>query len=85
MPVFNRLPPLYCTRSFSFESAEFIVTPAPAATVTWPAPMAAKSITVPVGKAVVLFGGTVAVMAAAFDSVTKSLASDNAKVYVVQT
>jgi hypothetical protein len=81
--VFNKLPPEYCTRSFSFESALLIVTPAPSATVTCPAPMPAKSMTVPTGNAVVLFGGTVAVMAAAFESVTKSRASESAKVYVV--
>jgi len=48
------------------EAGEFIVTPTPAAIVVEPAPPCVINTLVPTGKATVLLGGKVSVLAAAF-------------------
>jgi hypothetical protein len=81
--VLINVAPLYCARN-SCDGVALIVTPAPAATVTCPAPTWARSIFVPTANGTLEFGGTVNVIGLALLSVTRTPRPSAAtSVYVV--
>jgi hypothetical protein len=62
--VLIQVPPAFCAR---VSGVPLIVTPAPAVTVTTPAPRLMRTIFVPVANATEEFGGMVDVVLAAFE------------------
>jgi hypothetical protein len=62
--VLIQVPPAFCAR---VSVAPLMVTPAPAVTVTTPAPRLMRTIFVPVANATDEFGGMVEVVLAAFE------------------
>jgi hypothetical protein len=79
--VLIHVPPAFCA---SVSVAPLTVTPAPAVTVTTPAPRFTRTIFVPVAKAIDENGGIVAVVADALEKVTQPPASARTNVSEVK-